>query len=68
MKTNERFLAALKNMNSIMKDDVKAGRKWRYSNSSSKQAHTFKLARQKGEKIHQLRACHLVGASRSWRS
>lgn len=50
MKTNERFLAALKNMNSIMKDDVKAGRKWRYSNSSSKQAHTFKLARQKGKR------------------
>lgn len=48
MRTNERFLAALKTMNATMKDDVKAGRKWRYTNSSSKQAHTFALARKKG--------------------
>ena len=48
MKTNERFLAALKNMNAVMKDDVKAGRKWRYTNSSAKQAHTFDIARKKG--------------------
>lgn len=48
MKTNERFLAALKTMNTTMKEDVKAGRKWRYSNSSAKQAHTFDLARKKG--------------------
>ena len=48
MKTNERFLAALRQMNTVMKEDVKAGRKWRYSNSSAKQAHTFALARKKG--------------------
>ena len=50
MKTNERFLAALRQMNTVMKEDVKAGRKWRYSNSSAKQAHTFALARQKGKR------------------
>lgn len=48
MKTNERFLQALRSMNTTMKDDIKAGRKWRYSNSSAKQAHTFALARKKG--------------------
>lgn len=50
MKTNERFLAALRSMNTLMKEDIKAGRKWRYSNSSAKQAHTFALARQKGKR------------------
>ena len=50
MKTNERFLAALRQMNTVMKEDIKAGRKWRYSNSSAKQAHTFALARQKGKR------------------
>ena len=50
MKTNERFLQALRSMNTLMKEDIKAGRKWRYSNSSAKQAHTFALARQKGKR------------------
>lgn len=50
MKTNERFLQALRSMNTLMKEDIKAGRKWRYSNSSAKQAHTFALARLKGKR------------------
>lgn len=44
MKTNERYLQALREMNSTMVNETKSGLKWRYSNSSSKQAHTFQLA------------------------
>ena len=51
MKTNERFLAALRQMNTVMKEDVKAGRKWRYSNSSAKQEHTFDKARSTGKRF-----------------
>lgn len=50
MKTNERFLEALKNMNATMKADNKAGKKWRYSNSNAKQAHTFPKARETGKR------------------
>lgn len=50
MKTNERFLEALKNMNAMMKADNKAGKKWSYSNSNAKQAHTFPKARETGKR------------------
>ena len=50
MKTNERFLEALKNMNATMKADNKAGKKWHYSNSNAKQAHTFPKARETGKR------------------
>lgn len=50
MKTNERFLAALREMNSTMKADIKAGKKWWYSNSSAKQEHTFQKARKTGKR------------------
>lgn len=42
---NEKFLKALKEMNTIMKSETTNGKQWRYSNSDSKQAHTFDKAR-----------------------
>lgn len=50
MHKNELFLQALKTMNTTMKADIKRGKKWRYSNSGSKQAHTFPKARETGKR------------------
>ena len=50
MHKNELFLQALKTMNTTMKADIKEGKKWRYSNSGSKQAHTFPKARETGKR------------------
>lgn len=50
MRTNERFLQACRDMNTTMKADIKAGKKWKYSNSSARQEHTFDLARKKNKR------------------
>ena len=49
MKTNERFLDALKYMNSTMKNDNSLGHQWRYCNVTSKKAKGFEEARTKGK-------------------
>lgn len=49
MKTNERFLKALRYMNSKMKEDIADGHYWTYCNKSSKKAKSFEAARKQGK-------------------
>ena len=44
MKTNEKFLDALSSMNKTMKEDIKAGNQWKYTNSKKRNA-SFAAAR-----------------------
>lgn len=46
---NDRFLQALKYMNTTMKADNKAGHQWRYCNVTSKKAKSFPSARKQGK-------------------
>ena len=46
---NDKFIAKLKSMNSIVKADIKAGKKWTYKNSN--QEHTFEQARKKNNRV-----------------
>lgn len=46
---NDKFIANLKNMNSIVKTETKAGKKWKYKNSN--QEHTFDQARKKNNRV-----------------
>ena len=49
MKANERFLDALKYMNSTMKNDNSLGHQWRYCNVTSKKVNGFENKRKKGK-------------------
>lgn len=46
---NEKFIAALKDMNKIMKQDIAAGHPWTYCNKGSKKAKDFDSARKEGK-------------------
>lgn len=47
--TNDKFIENLKNMNSIVKAEIKAGKKWKYKNGG--QEHTFEDARKKNNRV-----------------
>lgn len=49
MKTNERYLEALKYMNATMKNDNKLGHQWKYCNVTSKKAKDFESTRKQGK-------------------
>ena len=49
MKTNERFLEALRYMNTTMQADDKAGHQWRYTNNQSKKVVGFNKKRKQGK-------------------
>lgn len=49
MTTNEKFISALREMNSIMKQDIKDGHQWKYCNVTSKKANSFASARKQGK-------------------
>jgi hypothetical protein len=46
---NEKFIAALKSMNKIMKQDNAAGHQWTYCNKSGKKSKDFDSARKEGK-------------------
>lgn len=46
---NDKFIANLKNMNFIVKSEIKSGKKWKYKNSN--QEHTFDEARKKNNRV-----------------
>lgn len=46
---NEKFIDALKYMNTTMKADIKAGHQWKYCNTTSKKAKSFAQARKQGK-------------------
>lgn len=50
MSNAEKFIAALRQMNKEMKAEMKAGKKWKYSNSSAKQENTFDKAISKNKR------------------
>ena len=49
MKTNERFLEALRHMNATMKIDNKAGHQWKYCNVTKKKVYGFENKRKAGK-------------------
>lgn len=49
MKTNERYLEALRYMNATMKNDNACGHQWKYCNVTSKKAKDFESARRQGK-------------------
>lgn len=49
MTKNDQFIANLKEMNSVMKADIKAGHQWTYSNKSSRKGKGFYDTRSKGK-------------------
>ena len=49
MTTHEKFIDALKYMNTTMKADIKAGHQWKYCNVTSKKAKNFTQARKQGK-------------------
>ena len=59
MTNAEKYIAALRDMNAAMKAEVKAGKKWRYSNSSAKQESTFDKAVKNGKRyVNCALGCH----------
>lgn len=44
MKTNEKFIDAMKDINRVMKEDIKAGRQWKYTNTKKRNT-SFAAAR-----------------------
>ena len=49
MHINEQFIQNLKNMDAIVKQEIKNGKKWKYNNSN--QEHTFAKARSKNNRV-----------------